>query len=352
MLKLLKSLFIICLLVISCTSDEVDVNETNEPESNTPSLPVTEDFIFSIENSNLLRNGSKVSYKGVNALQTFGLVDPEEMDTWKIEIVREFIGNLGEQPIDGAAIQGSDGVWYHPLQAIVDRNRAHNRITIFCPFGWVYPDGNQLLFTGLNPSQQDFYDSYASKMQQIAKHFKNQSDVWIEVWNEPYHWNNQNNYSHDLWLSDMEEMVDNLRTIEGFQNIILVPGNEQGQSEEVILERGAELLNQRFNLLFDIHAYKKWLMNTSKDQIKARIQKLNEKGFSIIFGEVGVQNVETIMPVKHFLEAVEDTKTSTLAWLWSKNSTYNNSLMDDYGHPNSHEDNNFWGETFKDYLHN
>jgi len=344
----LHKLAFICLLAISCTSDEINTDETNERE--TPILPITEDSTFRIENSILLKNESEVSYKGVNALQTFGLVDPDQMNAWNIQIVREFIGNLGEQPLEGTAIQGSDGVWYHPLQAIVNRNRAHNRITILCPFGWVYPDGNQLLLTGLNPSQQDFYNSYASKMQQIAEHFKNQPDVWIEVWNEPYHWNNQNNYSHDLWLSDMKQMVDNLRAIVGFHNIILVPGNEQGQSEEVIHEKGDELLNQRYNLLFDIHAYEKWLVNSSKNQIKARIQKLNENGFCIIFGEVGVQNVDNVMPVKYFLEALEDTKTSILAWLWSKNSNYNNSLMDDKGHPNSHENNNFWGETFKDFL--
>ena len=57
-------------------------------------------------------------------------------------------------------------------------------------------------------------------MKTIAEHFKNQPDVWIEVWNEPYHWNNENEYTNDLWLKDMKDMVDNLRWVEGFQNII------------------------------------------------------------------------------------------------------------------------------------
>ena len=44
-------------------------------------------------------------------------------------------------------------------------------------------------------------------MQAIAEHFSDQTDVWIEVWNEPFHWDNQNNYSHELWLTSMEDMV-------------------------------------------------------------------------------------------------------------------------------------------------
>ena len=342
----LFSLFLIIGLC-GCSSDDLDPKQTN---NTLPSLPEVYDSSFRIENSSLLKDGSKVNYKGVNALQTFGLVDPEVMNAWNVEIVREFIGNLREQPIEGEAIQGSDEVWYHSLQAVVDRNRSHNRITILCPFGWVFPDGNQVLLTGLNPSEQDFYEAYKSKMKQIAEHFKDQPDVWIEVWNEPYHWENLNNYTHNLWLSDMKDMVDNLREVDGFQNIILVPGNEQGQSEEVIHEKGNELLEERYNLLFDVHAYKKWLVDTSKDQVKSRIQALNDKGFSIIFGEIGVQNVEVVMPFEHFLEAVKETNTTTLAWLWSKTSSYNNSLMDDNGNPNSHENNNFWGSTFKDFL--
>lgn len=37
-------------------------------------------------------------------------------------------------------------------------------------------------------------------MRAIEELFKDQTDVWMEVWNEPYNWDNQNGYSHDLWL--------------------------------------------------------------------------------------------------------------------------------------------------------
>ena len=177
-----------CLLYVviqSCTSKE-NIQEL----SDTP-------LLFRVEGSQLLKENRPVFYKGVNALQTYGLGDAELMDRWNIEIVREFIGNLREQPISGGAIQASDAIWYHPLQSIVDQNRAHGKITILCPFGWVNQDGERTLLTGLNPLEQDFYPAYKTKMQAIAQHFSDQPDVWIEVWNEPFHWNNQNNYSID-----------------------------------------------------------------------------------------------------------------------------------------------------------
>ena len=220
---------------------------------NLPNESGETDPLFRIEGTQILKENLPVFYKGVNALQTYGLGNPELMDRWNIEIVREFIGNLREQPISGGAIQGSDAVWYHPLQSIVDQNRAHGKITILCPFGWVNENGERSLLTGLNPLEQSFYPAYKVKMQAIAQHFLDQPDVWIEVWNEPFHWNNQNNYSHELWLTSMEDMVDNLRE-SGFDNIILVPGNEQGQSERAILAKGQDLMVNRPNLLFDLHA--------------------------------------------------------------------------------------------------
>lgn len=58
-------------------------------------------------------------------------------------------------------------------------------------------------------------------------------------------------------------MVDNLRSVEGFNNIIVVPGNEQEQSEVAILEQGNNSLPNRKNIVFDIHAYEKWLINST-----------------------------------------------------------------------------------------
>ena len=321
----------------SCNTEEINNNST------------INNAVYETKGPNIVLKNQAVFYKGVNALQTYGLGDAERMDQWNIKIVREFIGNLREQPINGNPIQASDAVWYHSLENIVAQNRAHQKITILCPFGWVNEDGQRTLLTGLNPLEQSFYPAYKAKMQRIAAHFRDQSDVWIEVWNEPFHWNNQNNYSHDLWLSSMEDMVDNLRD-RGFNNIILVPGNEQGQSEAALIAKAQDLMVNRPNLLFDLHAYEKWLINQSETDIRQRIQALRNQNIPLVFGEVGVHNVSDIMPVLPFLNATQSAEVSVMAWLWNQNSSDRNALLNDDGQPNATEENNRWGEVYKHFL--
>jgi mannan endo-1,4-beta-mannosidase len=305
--------------------------------------------LYSISNGNILKNGAPIMLNGVNTLNTFGIANQELYASWNIKIIREFIGNLREQPITGLAIEDSQTSFLHPLQNIVDANRVKNVVTILCPFGWVDEDGNQTLFTGLNPSEQEFYNAYKIKMKAIAEQFKEQPDVWIEVWNEPYHFNNENGYSHQLWLNDQTDMINNLRSVAGFNNIILVPGNEQGQSETAIIEKGATILTNQTNILFDLHAYEKWLLNSSTSEVADRINLLKNLNFSIIFGEVGVINASGLMPVNHFLSATKRTDTSTLAWLFNRNTDDQNALLTDEGLENNTNNTN-WGTTFRTFL--
>ena len=328
-------------LLISCSEDEAPIENEVLPE-----LPTTP---YGIQGGNLLFEGQPTSLKGVNALQTFGLDNSNLMNEWKVDIVREFIGNLREQPVDGFAIQASDGAWYHPLQAIVDQHRANGRVTILCPFGWVDENGNQQLFTGLNPRQQDFYEAYSTRMRAIAEHFAGQQDVWLEVWNEPYHWNNENSYTHSRWLADMQDMVDNLRSVQGFTNIIVVPGNEQGQSEDVLIEEGQNLMEGRYNLLFDLHAYEKWLGDDNANTIVRRVNNLQEASLPFIFGEIGVVNVGDLMEVDTFLDVMDHQNIPTLAWLWNRNSEDRNALLSDDGLPNDSNNLN-WGSTYQAFL--
>lgn len=344
---LLAGIAFALLLASSCSSEEGLPKQTDFGIPPVPKGPIRP---FHVEGGSLHYQGLPATYSGVNAMQTFGLVNQAKMTEWKVEIVREFIGNLREQPIQGAALQASDGKWYHSLQKIVDQNRAYNRITIFCPFGWVDEVGKATLFTGLNPSAQPFYTAYRSKMQAIAEQFKNQPDVWLEVWNEPYTWNNQQGYTHDLWLKDMADMVDNLRRVEGFQNIILVPGNEQGQSEAAVMAKGAELLAGRYNLLFDLHAYEKWLQNTNVAQIVSRLQALKKANFAVVIGEVGVFNAGNDLDPSVFLAAAKQTEVSVMGWLWNQDSSYKNALLTNEGSPNATPANAFWGKKFLDFL--
>ena len=304
---------------------------------------------YAVAGAELLFHGEKVHLNGVNALHTFGLEDLKLMDEWNVNIVREFIGNLREQPITGGPLQDTNGQWLHPLDQIVEKNRAHNKVTILCPFGWVKENGDVQLFTGQNPSEQTFYHNYKTKMRQIAEQFKGQEDVWIEIWNEPFHWNNEKGYSHQMWLNDTEDMVQNLRSVAGFESIIVVPGNEQGQGEQAIIELGNELLANHYNILFDLHAYEKWLNNNTKEDIEARFNRLFNSGFAFIIGEVGVLNVSELMDPKPFLEAAGQHNVSTLAWLWKREAEDQNALLNENEEANNLNNSN-WGTSFYQFL--
>jgi mannan endo-1,4-beta-mannosidase len=79
--------FILYVVIQSCASKD-SLQELNDNS-----------LLFRVEGSQLLKENSPVFYKGVNVLQTYGLGNAELMDRWNIEILREFIGNLREQPI-------------------------------------------------------------------------------------------------------------------------------------------------------------------------------------------------------------------------------------------------------------
>lgn len=339
----IKFFLLACVFLCACkTSDEGDLSL------------MPDNLEFEIQGADILRSGLPIRLNGVNTLHVFGPADAaqyELLKNWGVQAVRIFIGNLREQPLSGAAIQDTRGDWLHPLQTIVDRNRSNGLMSILCPFGWVNNEGERTLFTGLNPSEQVFYTDYKSRMRDLATQFKDQEDVFIEVWNEPYSYQRANGYSHSLWLSDMEDMVDNLRSVRDFHNIILVPGNGQGQSEEAIHVQGNKLKNGRYNLLFDLHAYEQWLLNTNAVELRNRLNSLKNNEFAVVFGEVGVINTSGLMDVSAFLNTALSLEVSVMGWVWKMDGGDQNALLDDSGAPNNLNNNN-WGTTFNAFLSN
>ncbi|MDP5231226.1 MAG: glycoside hydrolase family 5 protein [Cellulophaga sp.] len=316
---------------------------SNETNLNNNSIISVEKGFIQIDNKNVV-------LKGVNTLNSFGIDESNLLKQWNVKIVREFIGNLREQPISGYPIKDSQNKFLHSLDSIVVQNRSQGIITILCPFGWVFPNGEQQLLTGLNPSEQIFFNDYKIKMREIASFFKGKNDVWIQVWNEPYTFNNSNGYTHNLWLEDHIKMIANLRNVDGFNNIIIATGNEQGQGEAVLLEKGKDLMSIDDKIIFDLHAYGKWHDNSTQEEIEIRLQKLITSEIPIIFGEVGVITEEAALSdPTAFLAAINQKKIGALAWLWNKNSGDQNSLLTDIGKPNDNN-NNTWGSKFKAYL--
>jgi mannan endo-1,4-beta-mannosidase len=264
------------------------------------------------------------------------------MKSWNMDVAREFIGNVKENPIDGSPIQDSNGSWLHSLQKIVDGNRLNNRITILCPFGW---DGTSAtLFSGTMPTQTTWFADYKIKLQSWANQFKNQPDVWLEVWNEPYRFDRTDGYTDSIWMTDMNTMVANIRNT-GNTNIILVPCAEQGQDESVFINKGTSFLVNKTNILYDIHAYEKWLL-VSNTILTSRLDNLQTNNLPVIFGEIAPLNSGVLMNPQFLLNELYNRGKSVCAWVWKYNETDTDALLTKAGLPND-TDNNNWGTMYK-----
>ena len=301
--------------------------------------------VYSTQGAKILKDGTAKELRGVNALHEYG-IGSSDMNDWEIEIVREAIHNFQSHPISGGSMQ-IGGSWKHSLQKIVDDNRANGKITIICPFNW---DGlGTTDFLGKNPSSQVWFEAYKTRYQAVANQFKNQSDVWFDVWNEPYWWNlnDPRGYSESLWLSDMSSMVDNIRST-GATNIILVPGSKMGQGETVVLGEGLNLISKRSNLVFGLHAYEGWLHDT-QSQIEGRMVKLQSLGLPLLFSEYGAQNNET-MDVANFLAACRSQKVGALAWIWKKSDSERAALLRADGILSNDLNNHLYGSKVKEFC--
>ena len=296
---------------------------------------------YQITNSKITYNSKNIQLIGANTFHVFG-AGSADMNSWNLDIAREFIGNIKETPLTGNPIQDSNGKYIYSLQNIVDENRKQNKISWICAFGW---DGNSAtLFTGKSPKNTFWWEEYKSKLRLWAIQFKDQNDVWIEVWNEPYRYDRADGYTDAIWLQNMNELTAIIRAT-GNNNIVIIPCAEQGQDESVLLNKGNEFLAGKSNILFDIHAYEKWLLD-SPSNINNRLNILNQNKLPIIIGETAPMNAGVLMNPDPFLNLVYDKGISVCAWVWKKDESDQDALMTRDGLPNNNNNNN-WGTTFK-----
>jgi mannan endo-1,4-beta-mannosidase len=311
-------------------------------KKNKTSVEIPHDFSisYSVFENKIYHFNTPIQFIGVNSFHSFAASSSNDMKAWTIDIVREFVGNVKENPITGYPIQDANGAYLHSLQSIVDSNRINKKITILCPFGW---DGNGPQFTGLRPTQTSYYNAFKIKLQQWATQFKTQPDVWLELWNEPYRYDRQDGYTDDIWLNDMKELLSVIRNA-GNPNIVLIPCAEQGQDESVLLNKGLNLLSNNSNILYDIHAYEKWLRVTNNN-MGSRLVQLQLKKIPIFFGEVAPLNSSSLMNTQPFLDSIYNKGISVSAWVWKYDSNDADALLNDIGLPNNNNNKN-WGSTF------
>jgi mannan endo-1,4-beta-mannosidase len=155
-MRIVKNYRISLLILLSACS-------TKDSTTNTPVEPPIIATEFSINGSKILHNGVAQQYIGVNAFQVFG-IGSTDMNNWNIDITREFIGNVKETPLTGFAIKDANGAYLHPLQNLVNANRANHKITILCAFGWdgVTQGTQSTLFTGKSPSETKWRNYFAT----------------------------------------------------------------------------------------------------------------------------------------------------------------------------------------------
>jgi mannan endo-1,4-beta-mannosidase len=318
---------LLCLFLIACSK-----TDDNPPATNAP---------FAIVGSKLQRNGSNTQLIGANSFHSFS-AGSRDMNAWNMDIAREFIGNVKEQPITGFPIRSATGAFLHSLQAVVDSNRLNNRITIICAFGW---DGyDSTAFTGRFPSRTRWYAEFKQKLTAWATQFANQPDVWLEVWNEPYRFDRMDGYTDQSWLADMNDLVAVVRNA-GNNNILLVPCAEQGQDESVLNNVGANFLSGKKNILFDVHAYEKWL-DVPVASMEARLTRLQQNNLPVIIGEVAPKNAGILMNPQAFLESAYNKGFSICAWVWKYDGNDIDALLTSSGQANNNNNNN-WGSLFQ-----
>ena len=294
---------------------------------------------YQIINSKITYNSKNIQLIGANTMHVFS-AGSADMNSWNLDIAREFIGNIKETPLTGFPIQDSHGTYLYSIQNMIDENRKQNKISWICAFGW---DGNtSTLFTGKSPETSFWWEDYKAKLRSWAIQFKDQNDVWIEVWNEPYRYDRADGYTDAIWLKNMNELTAIIRET-GNKNIIVIPCAEQGQDESVLLHKGNEFLIGKSNIIFDIHGYEKWLLD-SPTNINNRLDALSN--LPIIFGETAPMNAGVLMDPMSFLNILYEKGYSVCAWVWKKDESDQDALMTRDGLPNNNNNNN-WGTTFK-----
>ena len=144
----------------------------------------------------------------------------------------------------------------------------------------------------------------------------------------------------------MTELYNVVRNT-GNNNIVLIPCAEQGQDESVLNNIGQTFLANKQNVLFDIHAYEKWLL-VDEATISNRVQTLISNNLPVFFGEVAPVNAGVLMNPESFLNIIHDNQMSYGAWLWKYDETDQDALLTTEGLPNDVSNNN-WGTLFRSF---
>lgn len=261
---------------------------------------------FQIIGTNVVRSGTNWVGGGVDAFDQNGI---QAKGSYPIKIIREVVQDISECPIYSTEPTLHNALGYlHPLQDVVNYNHSNGVVTILCPFGW--DAGTNRIFAGLTPSSTYYYTQFKQRLAAIAQAFTNMPDVWIDVWNEPYAWDNTG-FTESQWLSDMNDLYNTIRQA-GNTNIILIPGQANDSQETVLIDQKGFLAG-KYNVLACIHCYNGWTLNSQAND-KSRIQSIRAAGWALMFSEVGRDQWSA--DCTRVLSAGIENQVTSLAWSW------------------------------------
>jgi len=189
------------------------------------------------------KDGRATVFAGANTMQVFGPGNTAELVAGRrMTLVREFVGNVRGQPVDNGHgfAEKVDGSWLHPLAKVLAGNRAHGLATVLDLHRWDGTRGTE--FWAKTPSQTPWYAAYNKRLAEVFVPLaRARPDVWLSVWNEPFHWAGLDNATGSDWLREMDALVTVVRSAPGgppLGNVIVVPVMGMGQDESCLLTHG------------------------------------------------------------------------------------------------------------------
>ncbi|MDR0472748.1 MAG: cellulase family glycosylhydrolase [Treponema sp.] len=156
-----------------------------------------------------------------------------------------------------------------------------------------------------------------------AERFKNNTNVWFNIMNEPGPDNSKD--SSDLWLSVHETVIKAIRKT-GANNIIVLDEHGWGQGsgyfggassyDSAIIRMGPALNKKYNNLAYSLHVYDAW-----RDGFSRFNQYFNDAkslGLCVILGEFGAgkENISQYNAIKNMYNSAISNNIGRIYWAW------------------------------------
>jgi hypothetical protein len=195
---------------------------------------------YSTSSTTILRDNATFVPKGVNCFTVFspsgaGTKYDNFKNNWKFNTVREYM--------DMSSVNWSS--WDTITNAAINRDM----VVIIANFGWGSTNA-----TGWRPASHPNWSQIKSRWAEVANRYKGKTNVWFNVWNEPFAWNGSDGYKRWQYNQDMRELCKVIRDT-GANNPIVIDAPYQGGGWTEIMAEGDNIRDGYGSVIFNIHCY-------------------------------------------------------------------------------------------------